>query len=121
MTFISGFLFQVLSLTFFLIYGYYGYDWSNFINYLATGLAYQYLGGFAAGIVILIKERKKVHLTFGEAFLYLFLWPLYDMIGVPISVISLVVKVGWKPIPHHVVAEADKLVSEEKKKERPGK
>jgi cellulose synthase/poly-beta-1,6-N-acetylglucosamine synthase-like glycosyltransferase len=121
MTFIFGFLFQILSLTFFLKNGYYGYDWSNFINYLVTTLAYQYLGGFAAGIVILIKERKKVHFNFWEAFAYLFLWPLYDMIGVPISIISLLVKVGWKPIPHHVVAEADKLVSEEKKKERPGK
>lgn len=118
-TFIFGFLFNVLSLSFFVSTGINsGYDWSNFINYIVTTTAGMYLGGLVTGILILIKEWKKIHFNVFEAVAYLFLWPLYDMLGVPISIICLFMKVGWKQIPHHVVADPNELITEEKTKSK---
>jgi hypothetical protein len=57
-------------------------------------------------------------LTVGEALLYSFLWPFFDMVGVPIALWSLFVKVSWKPIPHHAIVEGSTLQAEEQAKQK---
>jgi cellulose synthase/poly-beta-1,6-N-acetylglucosamine synthase-like glycosyltransferase len=111
-------LFGVLQQLFSVIYllvsgGQTGYSLMDFFMYPVNTLFYLYLGGFFTGIIIYLKEWKKMHFNPLEAFLYLFLWPIYDMLGGPISVVCLFVKVSWKPIPHHVVEDPHVLVAEE--------
>ena len=117
MTFFLTFMQQILSLVYSLSAGFAtGYSlWDFFIYPINTAL-FMYVGGFLTGIIILVKEWKKVHFSLGQAIGYAFLWPLFDMLGVPISILCLFMRVGWKPIPHHVVADADALVKEETEK-----
>jgi cellulose synthase/poly-beta-1,6-N-acetylglucosamine synthase-like glycosyltransferase len=116
-TFLFTFLQQILSLIYCLCAGFdTGYHPWDFFMYPLNTLLYMYLGGLLTGVIILIKEWKKIHFSVPQAIGYVFLWPIYDMLGVPISVICLFMRVGWKPIPHHVVADADALVKEEKGK-----
>ena len=51
-----------------------------------------------------------MNFTVGQTVRYLFLWPFFDMIGAPISILCLFMRITWKPIPHHVVANGDALV-----------
>jgi cellulose synthase/poly-beta-1,6-N-acetylglucosamine synthase-like glycosyltransferase len=95
-----------------------GNAWGSVTNYLLSITVFTYLGGWVQGVLILIKERKRVHLNFGEAVLDSFLWPFFDMIFIPISIASLFVRVGWKHTPHHVVKDPEKLVEEENARER---
>jgi cellulose synthase/poly-beta-1,6-N-acetylglucosamine synthase-like glycosyltransferase len=118
-TFAFTFLQQILSLSYLLYMGVNtntGYTLMDFFIYPLNTMLYMYIGGFLTGIIVLIKEWKKIHFNFGQALGYAFLWPLYDMLGVPISILCLFMRVGWKPIPHHVVADANSLVEEEAKK-----
>lgn len=116
-TFFVSFLQQIMSLIYFFTVSFNtGYTPYDFFIYPLNTVIYMYLGGFLTGIIILIKEWRKIHLNFFQAVFYLFLWPLYDMLSLPISVICLFMKVGWKPIPHHVVADADQMVKEEQQR-----
>lgn len=84
--------------------------WWNIWNYIINLTLVQYLGGFITGIAVIAKEWDKVHFTFAEACAYVFLWPFYDMIGTPVSIVSLFMRVTWKPIPHHVVKNGEELM-----------
>jgi cellulose synthase/poly-beta-1,6-N-acetylglucosamine synthase-like glycosyltransferase len=117
MTFFVTFLQQLLSLIYFFTVSFNtGYTPMDFFLYPINTLLYMYLGGFITGLIVIIKEWRKVHFSVPQAILYLFLWPIYDILSLPISVICLFMKVGWKPIPHHVVEDANALVAEEEAK-----
>lgn len=55
---------------------------------------------FICGLLTIIKERKKIHCNFGLIIIYLFLYPWYDLISLPISIMALFIKVKWSPIIH---------------------
>jgi cellulose synthase/poly-beta-1,6-N-acetylglucosamine synthase-like glycosyltransferase len=93
-------------------------DVSILISTFVVPFVFSYIIGIIQGIVIVIKEWKKIHLTFWQAVGYLLLWPINDIIGMPIALISLFMKVTWKPIPHHVVKDANVMVEEEEAKGR---
>ncbi|MDD7735626.1 MAG: glycosyltransferase family 2 protein [Bacilli bacterium] len=59
-----------------------------------------YILCFVCGLLTLIKERKKIHCNLGLAIIYLFLYPWYDLISLPISIAALFINVKWKPIIH---------------------
>ena len=84
--------------------------WENIWSYLLNLTVIQYVGNFFVGILIVIKEWKRMNFTVGQTVRYLFLWPFFDMIGAPISILCLFMRITWKPIPHHVVANGDTLV-----------
>lgn len=85
-----------------------GYDSSQIANiwiYWAIGVGFSmvcfYLVNFIAGIVILIAERKRIkNVSGGVLFGALILWPIFVSLSVPLEIMCLFVKVGWKAIPH---------------------
>lgn len=83
--------------------------WQNIWSYIINLTVIQYAGGLVMGIPIIIKEWNKVHFSVPEAIGYIFLWPFYDMVGVPISIISLFIHVTWKSVPHHVIKDGNEL------------
>lgn len=91
--------------------------WPSFFNYLISTFGGIYIGGFFTASVILIREWKKVHFTWWQAILIVFLWPFYDMAGIFLNIICLFMRVTWKPIPHKIVADPKDLVAFEEAKQ----
>ena len=115
-SFLWSLTFQISSLILFLCVGDNGYNWWSFGNFVLTMLAGQYLTGFFTGLVVEIREWKKVHFNVFEAIIYLFVWPFYDMIGIILNIMCLFMKVTWKPIPHKSIASGSELYAAEQLK-----
>ena len=65
---------------------------------LALGAAWLRL--FLLGVLIAIRERRHIRCKTGRLVFYTLLWPYFDLIGLPISIASLFMRVRWKPIRH---------------------
>lgn len=115
-SFLWSLIYQIASLILFLCVGDNGYNWWSFGNFVLTLLAGQYLAGFLTGLVVEIREWKKVHFNLFEAIIYLFVWPFYDMSGIVLNVMCLFMKVTWKPIPHQSIASGAELYASEQAK-----
>lgn len=113
-SFVLGFTYQVLAIILLVMSG--GNGVNSILNYLLTSIGGIYIGSLLTGIVIVIKEWKRIHVNIGQAILYLFIWPWFDIVGIPISLISLFFNVKWKQIPHTDVKDIDTLVKEEQEK-----
>jgi hypothetical protein len=61
-----------------------------------------------------VREHKRVHLTWYQSLIYLFLYPISGIIGTYLDFIAIFIPVTWKAIPHHVVADAGELQAGEK-------
>ena len=59
-----------------------------------------YLTLFGIGTVTTLTEWKHIHTTTIKKLLYLFTFPLFMLTYIPISVTSIFVNPGWKPILH---------------------
>ena len=57
---------------------------------------------FVLGLFTLISERRRIHCRLYKAILHLFLFPVFMMSYIPISVTALFSKVEWKQISHSV-------------------
>ena len=115
-SFLWNLAFQISSLILFLVVGDNGYNWWNFLSFVLTMLGGQYLGAFLTGAVVEIREWKKVHFNVGEAIIFLFVWPFYDMVGVLLNIMALFMRVTWKPIPHKSIASGSELYASEQAK-----
>ena len=116
LSFLWSFAYQATSLILFLVQGNNGYDWGTFWGFVLSFYVGGYLTAFFTGLVIEIREWRRIHFNLAEAILYLFVWPFYDLLGVPVNVAALFVRPIWKPVPHHVIASGAKLAEEEQKK-----
>lgn len=76
------------------------YDALIFLKYLGGFLLGTYLGSLGIGILVVIKERKRIHCGFFKMILYLLMWPWFDMISVVIVLVALFKRVKWDPITH---------------------
>ncbi len=115
-SFLWPFLYQLITVSLILATG--QNAWSSFLNYVISTLVGTYIGGFFTSCVVVIREWKRVHLKWYEAILMNFLFPLYDMSGIPLNIICLFMRVTWKPIPHKVVKEAKELIAIEEAKSK---
>ncbi len=59
-----------------------------------------YCASFFEGILILVREQKHIYCSKGKQILYLFLWPWFDFLSLPLTIASLFMKITWKPIKH---------------------
>lgn len=59
-----------------------------------------YLIYFSVGLVTTITEWRKIECRNIQKIRYIFTYPIFMMIYLPISIVALVKKVEWKPIPH---------------------
>ncbi len=69
------------------------------------GVAYSALGFYAVnilgGLVVLIAEHKRLkNVKAGVLIGAVLLWPIFLFLSIPLEIMCLFVKVGWKQIPH---------------------
>ena len=57
---------------------------------------------FIIGLLTIISERNRMYCSLGKAVLHLFLFPVFMMSYIPISITAIFAKVGWKQITHSV-------------------
>ena len=77
------------------------YDALIFLKYIGGFLLSAYLGSIGIGILVVIKERKRIHCGFFKMLFYLLMWPWFDMISVLIVLFALFKRVKWTPIVHN--------------------
>ncbi len=59
-----------------------------------------YMSMLALGLLTTVSEWRNIHCTPAKKILYAFTFPFFMLTYVPICVVSLFAKVGWKPILH---------------------
>lgn len=67
---------------------------------LLSALAVSWLGTVAEGAAVVLRERRHIRCGTGRLILYVLLWPFFTLTGVPVSIVSLFMRVRWKPIRH---------------------
>lgn len=113
-SFLFSLTYQLVSIILLLCLGDNGYNWGSFWSFVISLLVGSYLYPFITGIVLLIREWKKMHFTIPQAILCAILWPFYDMSGMLIALASIFWKAKWKPIPHKSVASGKELQEKER-------
>ncbi len=84
---------------------------------LAKSLAASYLGFVLIGAITVIRERRHIHCSTSRLVWYTLVFPWFDLLGLPISIVSLFMKVKWKPIRHDKAVRIDELAPKEEEKE----
>lgn len=69
----------------------------------------QFLKNSIKGTLVVIREHKRIHCSPLKLALYTFLFPWFDMIGSPLSIMALFSTSKWKPIKHDEVISIDQL------------
>ena len=112
LSFYFALLYQVTSLILFLIVGENGYNWFSFVSWIATLFGTIYVSSLFNDLITVIREWKRFHLSLHKTILYILLFPIYQLINLPISAVAGFMKVRWKQIHHHYVADPSDLEAE---------
>lgn len=84
--------------------------WEFYKNILvAAGIAY--LGYTAQAAVVMLREYKRIHCSAAKKVLYVFTFFWFDLMNLPISVVSLFMRVRWKPIVHDKAFDYNHIIS----------
>jgi len=67
---------------------------------LVFGSIFTYLGNVLLGFLIVVREWKHIHCKKIKFVWFLITWPLFDMFYAYFCIISLFMRVKWKPIKH---------------------
>ena len=67
---------------------------------LVFGSLLTYLGSIAVGLLVVIREWRHFHCKKRKLIWYLITWPLFDKLYAYLCVLSLFMRVKWKPIKH---------------------
>lgn len=62
------------------------------------------------GALIVLREHKHIHCKPWKLVLYTFLFPWFDLIGGPLSIMALFSTTQWKPIKHDAAISIDQLM-----------
>ncbi len=68
-----------------------------------------YIGNIFLGLLVVIREWKHIHCSKTKIALYLLTWPLFDMLYAYLCVLSLFMRVKWKPIKHDEVISLEDI------------
>ncbi len=90
-----------------------GGDVRTALDSLASALLGSYLSYVLVGALTVIRERRHILCPTPRLILYVLTFPLFDLIGLPISIISLFMRVKWKPIKHDEAIRVDELLGED--------
>ena len=113
LSFYFAFFYQIISLILFLIVGENGYNWFSFGSWILTLLGGIYVSNLFYDLVTVIREWKRFHLSLPKTILYIVLFPIYQLINLPVSAVAGFMKVTWKHIDHHTVVNPEDLEKEE--------
>ncbi len=78
-------------------------------------LAQTYLGFLFIGILTAIRERRHIKCSLPRLIWYVLAFPWFDLVGLPIAIVSLFMRVKWKPIKHDEAIRVEELVEESDK------
>lgn len=84
-----------------------------YLNLLYTA-AMGYLGYTVKAAIVVIRERRHIHCSIGRQILYVFTFFWFDLVNLPISIVSLFMRVRWKPIVHDKAFDYSQIVSKGK-------
>jgi len=115
--FVIGFIYNVVSLSLGIAGGA-DYNWGSFLAYTLNTILGIAIAAWVAGVLVVIKEWKYIHCSLPKALFYTLLWPLYDLISIPISIVSLFMKVKWKQIPHNDQRDIETIIKEQEEKNK---
>lgn len=87
----------------------------DFYKQILMAAAVAYLGYTAQAAVVMIRERKRIHCSAAKKVLYVFTFFWFDLVNLPISVVSLFMRVHWKPIVHDKAFDYDQIIANGKK------
>ncbi len=93
-----------------------GGDLLSTLANLLKSLTTSYLGFALLGALTVIRERRHIKCSLPKCILYVFTYPMFDLIGLPISIASLCMRVKWKPIKHDENIKVEELVDAETSK-----
>ncbi len=77
-----------------------------------------YITSLLTDLVTVIREWKRFHLSLPKTIIYIFLFPIYQIINLPVAAVSGFMKVQWKHIDHHSVVDPETLRAEEEAKKK---
>ena len=60
--------------------------------------------------LVVIRERRHIHCSPAKKVLYIFTFVWFDFVNLPISVVSLFMRVRWKPIVHDSPLDYDQII-----------
>ena len=107
MSILPAFMFTVLNILFnwgSLIYSLirFGSASATVIYYCFHFILFSYAIMFVLGLATFIAERKSIRCKKSKAFLHLFMFPVFMISYMPISIVAVFKKVEWKQIKHSV-------------------
>lgn len=70
-----------------------------------------YLGYTAQAAIVVVRERRHIHCSIGKQILYVFTFFWFDLVNLPISIVSLFMRVRWKPIVHDKAFDYAHIIS----------
>ena len=79
---------------------------------LVFGSLLSYVGSILIGLLVVIREWPHIHCAKSKIALYLLTWPLFDKLYAYLCVISLFMRVKWKPIKHDEAISIENLEGE---------
>lgn len=115
--FLLGLTYNLVSLGLYLA-GSPGYTMESFWLYLINSFVGVYVQGFLTALLIAIRERKNIYCSLGKEALYIFLFGFYDLLNIPITLLSLCMRVGWKRIPHDDKKTMDDFETEKEARQK---
>lgn len=77
-----------------------GESFLSVMKTVAISLSLYWIGTVITGVLIVIRERRHIHCSTPRIALHLLLWPWFDLVEVPLSILSLLHHVEWTPIKH---------------------
>lgn len=81
-------------------------NWVSWVIYLAAA----YLSYAVPAALLFIVERKRIRgLSAGRKVAIVLLWPLFNLLNLPLQVVALFKKVEWKVIPHEAAITHETL------------
>ncbi|MDE7264581.1 MAG: glycosyltransferase [Anaeroplasmataceae bacterium] len=76
------------------------YDVLIFLKYLGGFILGSYICSIGIGILVVLKEHKRIHCGFFKMLFFLLMWPWFDLISVIIVLCALFKRIQWDPIAH---------------------
>ncbi len=83
----------------------------SWLTAIGSSILSTYLMNFLQGILILIKESKHIKCSKLKQVLYLFCWPWFDLINIPLLILCCFIPVKWKPIIHKDTTKIEDLTN----------
>lgn len=91
-------------------------DYGGMVMNILAALGSMYMSGLFYGAMTAIRERRHIRCSGGKLFLYVLLFPWFNMVSVPVYLVAVFKNVTWVPIKHDDDRKIDSLMDFGKEK-----